>query len=243
MSSGAVRNLQDVEIALLDGANRCRAFQQIVARGGKDAALGDGSAPVTGAADALQGHGNRARGIDLADQVDRSDIDAEFQRSGGDQQANLAVLQFAFGCQTNLARQAAVMRGYQFFPNAFAQVHRQPLGQPPRVDEDQRGTVLHRQLGEAVVDFAPHFVAGDRAQLRWWNFDGEIELAAMTDVDDRRCWAGRLRSESAQPLQSASASPTVRCASVDSPAARAARAKSSGARRACRRRPREFRRR
>ena len=120
---------------------------------------------MTGAAHALQRHGNRARRVDLADQIDGADIDAQLQRRRRHQQANLAVLQLALGVQAQLARQAAVMRRDQFFADALAQVQRHALGQPPRVDEDQRGAMLQRQLGEAVVDLAPHFVAGDGAKF------------------------------------------------------------------------------
>ncbi len=74
-----VGNVQDIEIALANGANRGRAFQQVVARGGEQAAFGDGSAPVTGAAHALQRDRDGARRVDLADQVDGADVDAEFE--------------------------------------------------------------------------------------------------------------------------------------------------------------------
>ena len=102
---------------------------KVVARGGEDAALRYGSAPVTGAADALQSHGNRARRVDLADKIDGANVDTKFERGGRDQQANLAVLQLALGGQAQLAREAAVVRGDQVVADAFAQVHGQPLGQ------------------------------------------------------------------------------------------------------------------
>ena len=69
------RNVQAIEIALPDGANRRRTFQQVVARGGKQPSLGDRSAPVTGTTYALQRDRNRARRVDLADEIDRTDVD------------------------------------------------------------------------------------------------------------------------------------------------------------------------
>ena len=66
MSSGAVGNLNAVEIALLDGPDCSRTFHQIVASGGEQASFGDGSAPVTSATHSLQRHRDRARRIDLA---------------------------------------------------------------------------------------------------------------------------------------------------------------------------------
>ena len=55
--------------------------------------------------------GNRTRRTDLADQVDCANIDAEFERCRRYQRAELADLQFLLGSETQLARQAAVMRG------------------------------------------------------------------------------------------------------------------------------------
>ena len=51
-------------------------FEEIVAGGGEEAALGDGSAPVTGAAYALHGGGDGAGGADLADEIDVAYVDA-----------------------------------------------------------------------------------------------------------------------------------------------------------------------
>ena len=79
------RNHERVEFSRFDGAHKCCAFDQFVARCGEDAAFGNGSAPVSGAADALQHHGNRARRADVADKVDVSDVNTEFQRSRGHQ--------------------------------------------------------------------------------------------------------------------------------------------------------------
>ncbi len=72
------------------------------------------------------------------------------------------------------------------FADPLAQMHRQTFRQPPRVDEHQRRAMLQRQLRQAVVDLAPHFVGGDRTQFRRGHFDRKIELAPMPDVDDRR---------------------------------------------------------
>src|SRR5882762_296418 len=53
-----IGNDETVEVALADGADQSGAFDEIVAGGGKEAALGNGSAPMAGAAYALQGYGN-----------------------------------------------------------------------------------------------------------------------------------------------------------------------------------------
>ena len=116
---------------------RC-AFEQIVARGGENAAFGYRSAPVAGAADTLQANGNRTRRTDLANQIDTADIDSEFERSGGHQRANFSGFQFSFGGEPQLARETAVMRGDGVLSQAFAEMMRHALGETARVDEDER---------------------------------------------------------------------------------------------------------
>ena len=84
---------------------------------------------------------------------------------------------------------------HQFLADAFAQMKRHALRQAPRVDEDQRRAMLQRQLGDAVVNLAPHFVAGDGAELRRRNLDRQIELAAVTNVDHGRSGTSRAGQE------------------------------------------------
>src|SRR6266481_8749828 len=73
------------------------------------------------------------------------------------------------------------MRGDRFLP--------QPLCETTRVDEDKRGAVLRGESGEPIVDFRPHFVGRNWSKLTAGNFDCQVQLAAMTDLDDRRIGA------------------------------------------------------
>ena len=139
---------------------------------------------MPGAADALQRHRDGARRADLADQVHRADIDAQFERSGGHHGAQFAVLEALLGVQAQRARQAAVMRQDDVLAQALLQVMRHALGQAARVDEDQRGAILADQVGQAVVDLAPHFVAGHGAQFVARHFHRHFHGAAMAHVDD-----------------------------------------------------------
>jgi len=59
------------------------ASHEIIPRSGEQAALGDCSAPVAGAADALQTDRDCARRADLADQVDTADIDSSSSDASG----------------------------------------------------------------------------------------------------------------------------------------------------------------
>ena len=51
---------------------------------------------VAGAADALHAAGDRGRRFDLDDQIDGAHVDAELERRGGDERADLARLQQVF---------------------------------------------------------------------------------------------------------------------------------------------------
>src|SRR5439155_24997276 len=65
---------------------------------------------VSGAADALQALGDTARRLDQDGQVDRADVDAELERSGGDDGAELPGLQLGLDLVALLARHRAVVR-------------------------------------------------------------------------------------------------------------------------------------
>ena len=87
---------------------------------------------------------------------------------------------------------------HQFFADALAQMERDPFRQSPGVHEHQGGAVLENQGRDAVVDLAPHLIAGDRAEFGWRDFNGEVELAPVSDVDDgrsRACRAGQEMSD------------------------------------------------
>ncbi len=75
---------------------------------------------MTCATDALKRDRDRARRTDLNDEIDAADIDAEFERSGGDERAEFAGFQFIFDRETALARKAAVVRGDGVIAENFA---------------------------------------------------------------------------------------------------------------------------
>jgi hypothetical protein len=58
---------------------------------------------VAGATGALQCGRQGARGVDLTDEIDGTDVDAELERCGGDQQLDLAGFEFALGFETELS--------------------------------------------------------------------------------------------------------------------------------------------
>ena len=94
---GLLGDLEEVEFAGGHLAQEGGLFEEVVAGGGEESALGDGAAPVAGAAYALHGYGDRSGRRDLADEVDRADVDAEFERGGGDEDLALAGLEALLG--------------------------------------------------------------------------------------------------------------------------------------------------
>ena len=90
---------------------------------------------MAGASEALQRSGDGAGRTDLADQIDRADVDAKFERGGGDDCAQISVLQAHFGRKPQRPRQAAMMRQYKSFANTFGQRMRGSLGKAAAVDE------------------------------------------------------------------------------------------------------------
>ena len=141
---------------------------------------------MSGASDALQGHGDGARRADLADEIDVADIDAEFERGGGDEDAALALLEAALGLEAEMARERAVVGGDVLFAHALGEAVGDALDEAAGVDEDESGAMLLSELAEAVVDFVPHFVGGDGAEFAGGQFDGEVEVAEGDFDDDRR---------------------------------------------------------
>src|SRR5262245_41552809 len=91
--------------------HECRAFDQLVSRRRKQPALGNARRihTVSGAADPLKSDCNRAWRADLADKVDRADIDSEFERRSRYDSAEFSILQLLFCFESEPARETAVM--------------------------------------------------------------------------------------------------------------------------------------
>lgn len=178
------RHHQCVQFAAAHAVEQGGAFDQVVAGGREQPRLRRAVDAVAGTAGALQERGDRARRAELADQVDLADVDAQLQRGGGHQHLELAALQSLLGVQSQLLRQAAVVRRHVFLAQSLGQVPSGALGHPPGVDEDQGGAVRAHQLGEAVVDQLPGVVGHHRVERDGRNFDGEVAGAGVACVYD-----------------------------------------------------------
>jgi hypothetical protein len=184
---GRVGKGEAIEVALTDGADDGGALDEFVTRGSKEAALGDGSTPVPGATYALHGDGDGAWRTNLADKVNIADVDAEFERSGGNKDAALTLLETALGLEAEMAGERTMMGSDLLLAHAPGKMVRDALDEAAGVDEDKSGAVLDGKLLKAIVDFVPHLVGGDGAEFGGWKLDGEIERAGGGDDDgDRR---------------------------------------------------------
>ena len=101
----------------------------------------------------------------------------EFERCGGHDGAQFAVLQPRFRVVPQSSRQTSVMRQNGVRPEAFGQRVRDAFRQTPGIDEDQSRALAEDVGGEAIVDLLPHFAGGDRAEFVVGDFDGEDHLA------------------------------------------------------------------
>jgi hypothetical protein len=176
-----------IELALRNRSDQRRAFDQLIACGREHAPfrLGRVLNLMAGASDALQRNGDRSRRADLADEIDRADVDAELERCRRHHRLELSRLELLLRGQPQLARQAAVMRKHRVFAEPLGQIVGDALGQPSGVDEHQRRPVLGNQRGDAIVDFLPHLVRCDGPKLVLRHFDRQIHRTPVPVIDDR----------------------------------------------------------
>ena len=105
-------------------------------------------------------------------------------------------------------REAAVVRGDDVVAEPLAELVGEALGEPPRVDEHERGAVLADEVGDAVEHVGHLLGRRDRLELAVGQLEREVEVALVAGVDDRG--SGGRRRAGARPSRSAAASPTAR---------------------------------
>ena len=145
-----------------------RGLEQVAAVLRVERALARLADRVTGATDALQPAADRARRLDLDDEVDRAHVDAQLEAAGGDDGAQLAALQLVFDDDALLAGERAVVRLDQLDRRAvlrrgvperlgvqLVQLRGEPLGLPAGVAEDDGAAVLEHLLEDPRVDARP----------------------------------------------------------------------------------------
>ena len=66
----------------------------------------------------------------------------------------------------------------------LGEMARRALGEPPRVDEDERGAVLVRERRQAVVDLLPRVARHHRLQRGRRQLDREVAALHVAGIDD-----------------------------------------------------------
>ena len=134
---------------------------------------------VAGPPDALHAARDCAGRLDLDDEIDRTHVDAELERAGGDDAAQQAALQLVFDDDPLLACQRAVMGLDELVAGELVEVGGQSLGLAPGVAEDD-GAAMGEHLGEhRRVHALP-----DVAHLLDRHDDIDLHLLAHAGVDD-----------------------------------------------------------
>ena len=224
-----------------------RRIRQFVARGGEDARLGNGAPPMAGAARraATPRQSSAASRSGRPDRWCRYRCRVRARRwrpARAPRLLSACVRLPAAACATG-CRDA---RQPHSLAHALGKMMRDALGQPSRIHEDQRGAMLAGQLGDAVIDLVPHFVAWRRRRVRWRGFPrrGRARRRWPVSTIDRHADEPLpVRNCATSSMGFCVAERPMRTGSRAGRVAPAVRAKAPDARRACRRRRRESHRR
>ena len=179
------RNPRLLDLALAHRLRDDGRLEQVGAELGEDAPLRGRAQLVPRAADALQAARHRLRALDLDHEVDRAHVDPELEARRRDEAGDPPRLQVLLDQHALLARERAVMGAGDFLFCGLVQPHREPLGEPAVVDEDDRRAMLLDELEDGGIDRRPdrpaftgltHVVERDD--------DLEVEVLARSGIDE-----------------------------------------------------------
>jgi hypothetical protein len=134
---------------------------------------------------ALEEGGETPGRADLADQLDRADVDPKLQGGRGHEGTQISRTQSSLDPVPPLLREASVVRGDPIFPETLPQLVGHAFGHPSRIHEHDRGSVLLHVLGYEIQDLRHLLRGSDRTELVVGELKGQIEVALMADVHDR----------------------------------------------------------
>jgi hypothetical protein len=179
---------------------------------------------VVGSAHALQKGPDGPGRADLADQLHRAHVDAQFERGRGHQGPEVPGPESLLDHPPSRRRQAAVVGrhlqtgidrvgradgGAERFsradggaggdslgarPESESELVRDPLGHLAGVDEDQGGAMFQDVVGDPVEDVGELGPAGHRLELAGGELDGHVEVAPVPAVHDAGGGAGRVHA-------------------------------------------------
>ena len=159
-----VWNDEPIELATTNAVEQCGTLHEVVPREREQPAFRSTTDRVPRASNALQKARNRTRGAELADEVYVADIDTEFERSGGNEGFQLAVLELLFCSEPVLLRHASVMSGDGPVRDSLREFVSDALRHFSGVDEDKGRAVCPDQIDQAIVDLLPDLVRHHRLE-------------------------------------------------------------------------------
>jgi hypothetical protein len=181
---GGDRRMNGVEAPGTHPGHQRGALHELVAGQRIQAPLRGASAAVPRPANALE-EGRQAAGrADLAHELDGADVDAQLERGGRHERAQIAGPQAPLDPEPALLGETAVMRGDHVLADTLAEQMGDALGEPPGVDEHKRGPMRQHVGGDAVENLRQLLGRSHRLQLAVRKLDGEVEIAPVTGVDD-----------------------------------------------------------
>ena len=183
ISSGACRDFQPVQFARANRAHQRRAFDQFIARGGEQAGLSAARPP-----NGRRGRRAAARPRSIAasrsgtpDRPSRYRFPVRAKRSPPPR-ASSPFFRRRSASRRSCARKAAMMRQHRVRTQPLAQMHVRRVRKAARVfTKTSVVRLCANQLGDAIVNLAPHFVAGHGAQFVARHLDRQFHLAPMAD--------------------------------------------------------------
>ncbi len=134
---GSCHRFELFDLAVEDASRHHRRLQEIPTEQRHESSPAGFSDAVARAAEPLEGRCDRCRRLDHDDLVDAADIDPEFQRAGGDDGLELAVLEALFDNRTDLPRERPVVRVGEALRGGFVDESGDLLHRPPGVAEDE----------------------------------------------------------------------------------------------------------
>ncbi len=135
---------------------------------------------VPGATNPLHAPRHGAGRLDLDHQIDGTHVDAQLERTGGDDAAQQAAFELVFDDDSLLASKRTVVRLDQLVAGELVEVGRQALGLTPGVAEDDRAAVGQHLGKDRWVDAVP-----DAAHLLGRH--DHVDFHLLADCRHRRC--------------------------------------------------------
>ena len=180
------RDGQRVERSVLECAYQRHALDQFVPRQRKQPPLWRASNGMPRSADSLEQHANRARGADLAHQVDRADVDAQLEGCRRYAEFHVPLFELHFCVSPPLVRHASVVGDHMILPQLLRKLMRQAFDESAGVHEQQGRAVLIGQFGYAVERAVPQLMRRYRSEFVFLrHLDGEVDFSGVSGIDDQ----------------------------------------------------------